>query len=148
MRGTFAQIAAAIAGRFAPGVVTPPTGYRNIRVSTHALPNQLPPTPCVLVFPENGTFTTGNGTRSGTQSWRVRFYFDQAQDLTRQSVALLDWLEVLTGQLRTTVTLGSTVDTARVDGWSTGLLTYADQPYAGIELTVTTVSSEGWSATA
>jgi hypothetical protein len=146
MRGTFTAIATALAGRFAPAQVTPPSGYRNIRLATHALPNELPPLPCVLVFPEQGDFTSGNGTRTGTQDWTVRFYFDQASDLTRQSVALLDWLEVLTGQLRTSVTLTSTVDLANVMSWSAGILTYADQPYAGIELKVRTVSSEGWSA--
>jgi hypothetical protein len=78
----------------------------------------------------------------------VRFYYDQASDLTRQSVALLAWLGVLVDQLRASVTLSGNVVTARVDGWSVGLLTYADQPYAGIELKVGMVTSEGWSATA
>ena len=144
----FPAIAAALAARFAPGTITAPGSYRAMRTATHALPNQLPPTPCVLVFPESGTFDTGNGTRTGSSEWTVRFYYDQASDLTRQSVALLAWLGVLVDQLRASVTLSGNVVTARVDGWSIGLLTYADQPYAGIELKVGMVTSESWSATA
>lgn len=145
----FAAIAVALAARFAPGTVSPPAGgYRAMRTSTHALPTQLPPMPCTLVFPESGDFATGNGTRTGTQEWTVRFYYDLAGDLTRQSVALLAWLGVLVDQLRAAVSLSGTVTRATVDGWSVGILTYADQQYAGIELRVSTVTTEGWSATA
>lgn len=141
-------VAAALAGRFAPGTMTAPTGYDAVRSSTSRLPNQLSPTPCVLIFPDSGEFDTGNGTRLGVQKWLVRFYYDQTGDLERGTAALLAWLDVLTDQLRDSVQLGGIVTRATVDGWKSGTLTYAGVDYFGIELAVTTVTTQGWAAVA
>lgn len=143
-----ATIASALAARFAAAQMTAPTGYDAVRMSTHLLPNQLPPTPCVLVFADAGTFRTGAGTRLGEQSWIVRFYYDQAADMSRGTAALLAWASVLCDQLQGAVQLGGSVSSARVDAWKIGTLTYAGSDYFGIELSVTTVSTEGWAAVA
>jgi hypothetical protein len=143
----FDAIATAIAARYAPGQVTPPTGYANIRTSTADAPGNIV-APCVIVFPEAGTFEPGSGTRIGPSDFLVRFYFEKAADLPRQLTALRKWLTVLVDQHLLSVQLGGTVASCRTMRWSVGLLEYGDQPYAGIELGVHVVTSEAWSPTA
>lgn len=146
----FQAITAALANRFAAASMTAPAGMRAMRSSLYKLPNQMPPLPCTLVFPEGGEFTTGNGTRTGTQNFTVRFYMDQLQDLPRQTDGLLAWLTVLADQLKGAVQLGGTANVARatIDSWSIGTMTYAGQDYAGIEFKVTVTTTESWTATA
>lgn len=144
----FGAIATALAGRFAAAALTAPTGYRTIRLSTAALPNQMPPLPCVLVFPDSGEWRTGTGTRQGGHTFTVRFYYDQLADLSRAQSGLLAWLTVLADQLRGAVQLGGTVTRATIDSWSMGTLTYAGGEYAGLEFKVSVVTDEPWSATA
>ena len=139
--------AIALSARFDPGVVTPPAGYDNIVVSTADIPEALPRTPCVLVFLDQGAMETGNGTRLGKHEWTVRFYYGQVTDLPRQNVACRKWAGVLVDQLRGAVQLGGTVARATVDGYTVGMLRYGNGTYAGIELKVTTVTTEGWGAT-
>ena len=144
----FDAIADALAARFAPGQLTAPTGYLTIRVATAKTPNQLPPLPCVLVFPDSGTFTTGNGTRLGNHSFLVRFYYNQIGDMARDVEACRDWLTVLADQLRTSVQLGGTVSYCRLDTWKIGQLSYGGVDYSGIEFGVAIETAEGWAATA
>lgn len=144
----FDAIGTALAGRFAAAQVTPPGTLQNIRVSTAQIPNAMPPLPCVLVFPDTGEFRTGNGTRLGVHQWMVRFYLDQTIDLERDINALRRWLGVLVDQLKLSVQLAGAVDRATVDSWRIGILTYAGQPYTGIELSVGVVKTEGWAAVA
>ena len=142
----FDAIADALAARFAPAQVTAPTGYLTIRVATAKTPNHLPPLPCVLVFPDAGTFRTGNGTRIGDATFLVRFYYSQIGDLARDVAACRAWLTVLADQLKVSVQLGGTVTTARVDTWKIGQMSYAGLDYSGIEFGVTIVTTEGWAA--
>jgi hypothetical protein len=144
----FAAISQAIAGRYLAAQMTAPTGYRAIRVATDQLPNQLPPLPCVLVFPEDGDFDAGNGTRLGVHRWTARFYYDQAGDLPRAQAACLAWLTVLADQHKASVQLGGLVVYVRTVSWKIGTLTYAGKDYVGIELGLAVRTSEGWSATA
>ena len=142
----FDAIADALAARFAAGQLTAPTGYLTIRVATAKTPNQLPPLPCVLVFPDAGEFETANGTRLGTHTFLVRFYYNQIGDMARDVEACRDWLTVLVDQLRTSVELGGTVVYARLDKWRIGQMSYAGADYSGVEMTVTIATSEGWAA--
>lgn len=144
----FGAIASALANRFAAAAMTAPTGYRAIRMSTYQLPNKMPPTPCVLVFPEQGEWRTGSGTRAGGHDFTVRFYYDQTGDMSRAQTGLLAWLTVLADQLRGSVQLGGTVTRATIDNWSMGVLSYAGEDYTGIEFKVHVVTDEPWSATA
>lgn len=146
----YTTIGTALAARFAAAAMTAPAGYRAIRLSTTALPNQMTALPCVLVFPDAGSFTTGNTSRFGETTYTVRFYYDQSGDLARAQVALQAWLTVLVDQLKGAVQLGGTAAVARatVDGWQIGRLTYANEDYVGIELTVTVVTTEAWAAVA
>lgn len=146
----FDAITNAIAARFAPGVVTPPAGYPNIRTSTGNLPNQMVPLPAVLVFPESGDFHTAPkaGGRDSVHEFIVRFYYNQTGTLERDTVALRRWLTVLVDQLRASAMLGGIVTLARVESWLIGLLPYAGTDYTGIELTVRVTVNEAWSVTA
>lgn len=141
-------IAAAIAARFAAGALTAPTGYATIRSSTANPPGAIGPTPAVVVSIDQGQFVTGNSTRTGAQSWFVRFYFDQTSDLERTEPALRKWLTVLRDQLKGATQLAGLVDLAVIQSFRVGILAYGGVDYTGIELTVHTATSEGWVATA
>lgn len=141
-------ISVALAARFAAGQVTPPAGLTNIRSSTASPPNQLPQTPCVIAFPIEGDFRTGQGTRLGAGQWIVRFYYAQTGDILRDSVALQKWSTVLVDQLKLAVQLGGIVARATVDHWKIGIVAYAGKDYSGIELNVEIVTTEPWAAVA
>lgn len=141
-------IAAAIAARFLAAQVTPPAGYANIRSSTANAPGAIGPTPAVVVSLNDFEFDTGNTTRTGAQSWFVRFYFDQTSDLERTEPAIRKWVDVLIGQLKASVQLAGLVDRAVIGAGKVGVLAYGGVDYTGCELTVYTATSEGWAATA
>lgn len=143
-------ISTAIAARFAAAQVTPPATFQNIRVATAAPPGAMPALPCVIVFPDQGDFDTGNGTRMGVHQFTVRFYYGQAGDIARDAVALQKWITVLADQLRISVQLGGLTSVARctVDGYKVGYLNYGGKDYSGIELTVGVTTTEGWAAVA
>jgi hypothetical protein len=142
----FDAILTAVAARYAPGQVTPPTGFDNIRTSTADAPDNLV-APCVIVFPNDGTFDPGNGTRGGHHDCLVRFYFEKAADLPRQMSALRKWLTVLVDQHLTGTYLGGVVAAVWTSKWSVGQLDYGGTSYAGIELTVHFRTAEPWSPT-
>jgi hypothetical protein len=145
----FDAITVALALRFDPSTVTPPTGgYDNIRVSTGNLPNQMTPLPTVLVFPENGTLTYVPSKRDSDHIFVVRFYYNQTGDLARDTVSLRKWLTVLVDQLKNATQLGGTVTYARVEGYTVGTFTYAGLEYSGVELTVHVKVNEAWAAVA
>ena len=144
----FDLITTTLAARYAPGAVTPPAGLVNVRSSTGDLPNKLGALPAVLVFPDEGTFATGNGTRTGAHTFRVRFYLSVTTDLTRELVRLRKWVTVLVDQLKLAAQLGGVVTVARVTSWRIGLLDYDRRRFSGVELVVTIVTDEPWPAVA
>lgn len=144
----FDAITVALAARFAPGVVTPPTGYDNIRLSTGNLPGQMTPLPTVLTFPEGGEFTALPGKRDSTHSFVHRFYYNQTGDLERDTIALRKWLTVLVYQLQGAAQLGGTVTSAKVIGYTVAVLSYAGLEYTGIELRSEVIVNEPWAAVA
>lgn len=138
--------ATALAARFAPGVVTPPAGYTNIRTSTADLPQTITKVPIVLIFPDTGAFDTGGGSRAGLHRYLVRFYFGLARNLARETNGCRKWLTVLVNQLKTggAVQLSGVADNCEVADWRIGVLPYAGKDYSGIELGVNVTTSEGW----
>jgi hypothetical protein len=150
----FDAINTALVARFSPAQVTAPAGgYDPIRVATGDLPGQMTPLPTVLVFPESGVYEQKmGGKRDSTNTFIVRFYYNQVGDAERDFVALRKWLDVLSDQLRAAIQLGGLtwssgvrqgeVTRAKVDSWKIGVLTYAGVPYSGIELTVSVVVNE------
>ena len=149
----FDAINTALVARFSAAQVTPPAGYDPIRVATGDLPGQMVPLPAILVFPDSGTYAqAAAGKRDSTNMFTVRFYYNQVGDAERDFVALRKWLDVLSDQLRASVQLGGLtwtsgvrqgeVTRAKVDGWKIGILTYANVPYSGIELSVSVLVNE------
>lgn len=141
-------IADAIAARFASGTLTPPAGYSAVLTATADAPGRIANLPAVVVLPTEGELDTGNGVRAGRLEWSCRFYWAETAYPEQESRALLDWLEVLLDALRGAVQLGGTVARAVIDGYTVGSMSYAGDTFAGIELRVSTVTSEAWSATA
>jgi hypothetical protein len=140
----FLDIADALADRFDPDNVTPPTGYRNIARSTARLENNLANVPFVAVYPpEPGEIevTITPGRRVTVIPFRVRFHFDRASgDLSKITTALYEWAEVLFDLLRTNSKLGlggsGVMKSLPTTGPGFAVLPYAGTDYDGIEWTV------------
>ena len=143
----FDAIATALAARYAPGLMSPPSGLGALRLSTATLPQQVSVTPAVLVFPDSGTLEYGSSTRQGDALMKLQFLYSMGVDMARDSVALRKWLGVLLDQLRGAAQLGGIVASARVTGWRTVKITYGGDDFNGIELDVAVVTTEAWTAT-
>lgn len=90
----FAAIASALATQF--GATVAPAGLTAIKSATYLMPETVPPTPCVLVFPFDPTdFQYDPGRRNTTLVWPVRFIYDMARDLPHRTADLYAWLNVL-----------------------------------------------------
>jgi hypothetical protein len=145
----FDAMGVALAARFVGASVPAPAGgYQAIRLATNYMPNQMPPLPCVLVFPESGDFVSGNGKRESGSTWLVRFYFAQTGALEKDMKALQKWLTVLVDATKGAVQLGGIVELALVDSFKIGMLSYGGNDYSGIELSVHIETHESWLATA
>jgi hypothetical protein len=131
-------IADALAARFAPGLVTPPAGLKNITAATSRPPNNIPNTPFVIAWPQSGDVTYTSAGREGEHSFDVCFYYSKAEaDIPREYVALMSWLGVLLDRTHGQMQLGVTgVKKAIPMNWSIGVLTYAGTAYEAITLTV------------
>jgi len=136
----YKALADALALRYAPANVTPPSGYANIVASTATPPNALPRSPYVVVWPSEGTLTVGNGVVDGLPTFLVNFYYAKHEgDIPRESAALESWLGVLLGQTFGALKLGYTDDTvmkALPISWTIGALVYAGITYDGITITL------------
>lgn len=126
----------------------PAGGYQAIRYATNYPAAAVGPLPCVLVFPSEGEFMTGNGKREAHEEWLVRFYFAETGTPEKDYKALQKWLGVLVDATKASVQLAGTVALALVSGWKIGRLDYGDKQYSGIELTVHIEAHESWIATA
>lgn len=130
------SIASTLASRF--GQVTPPSGYAALRSSTYLLPDQIAATPCVLVFPPEEQFSYPPSSRHSLMDWTVRFYIQRTGDSPRQIDSLYRWADALIPQLDGLVHLSqsASVNYADVAGVRTGPVTYAEETFDGIELSV------------
>ena len=134
-----AAVATQLAVRFGPTAITPPTGYDDVALSTHLLPQAIGTTPTVIVFPPDITYNYPTANRTGDATFPVRFYIAQTGDLSAATTAVYAWYSVLVDQLVGNVQLGQSstgVTHALVMGSRIGHLTYADTEYLGIEFAV------------
>ena len=141
----FAAIADAIAARFLG--TTPPTGQPAIRAAYGSeLPNAVTITPCLLVFePDDEWTASGSATRRGTLTYGCYLVLGQA-DQPRTSKAMLDWRTALLSRLDGQVHLGlsaSGVGPAVVTKTGSGKLTYSEQEWSGVSITVVVTVTEG-----
>lgn len=147
MSTDFDAIGTALAARFAPAQVTPPTGLQNIRRSSIDLPNTLAGLPVVLVWPDQGELAPGQGSRLSTVDYIVRLYFSVTANLPRETNQCRQWLGRLIDQVRVGESLGGPpVAVARVVRWRIGILPYGRRDYTGIELGVRCTLTEAWAA--
>lgn len=138
-------IADALAARYAPGVVTPPTGLPNIVAATATPPNAIPQSPYVVVWPDTGRFTHPPARRKAEHDFLVHFHYARHEgDIPRESAALLRWLGVLFDQTNGQLQLGLApiVTQALVQTWDIGSLVYAGVEYDGIVLGVRVWTSD------
>lgn len=136
----FDAIAAAVATRYLPAYVTPPTGQDNIAISTADLPDAITDEPTVLVFPPlDPQWNHGPMVRKANVQFPVRFYLWKVRDNARNTKLLRLWSSVLATQIDGQVHLGlsSYVTWAAVDvGPNTGKYTYGGVEYFGVEFVV------------
>lgn len=143
-------IATALALRFGAAAITPPTGYDDIALSTHRLPNAIVTTPTVIVYPPEIESTFGGHKRSSNLLFPVRFFIAATSDMPRATDAILAWEEVLLDQLMGQFDLGQTangVTHATIPSLSAGRGEYAEQEYAVVELVVLVHHESGYSPT-
>lgn len=139
----------ALAVRFnATNCPAPVGGYQAIRYSTNYPAAAVGPLPCVLVFPDEGSFVTGGGKRESHETWLVRFYFAETGTPEKDYKALQKWLSVLVDATKAAVQLAGSVAVALVTDWKIGALGYGDKQYSGIELSVHIEAHESWLPTA
>lgn len=141
-------IAEAIALRYAPANLTPPAGLAAIRSSSADLPGQLGALPAVLIFPDAGDLSPGNGTRTGDHRFLARFYLAETGDWPRHSKALRRWTTKLVDVHGTVAALGGVAVIVRTLGWRIGSMRYAGDTYAGAEVRLQVVTSEPWAPSA
>ena len=131
-------IADALAARYAPGLVTPPAGRKNITAATARPPNAIPNTPFVVAWADSGEVTFPPGVMLGEHEFKVTFYYSKSEaDIPREYAALLDWVGILLAQLAGQTKLGVVgVKKAIPMHWEIGMARYADIMYEAITITV------------
>jgi len=147
----FSAIGAALAVRFnATNCPAPAGGYQAIRYATNFPAAAVGPLPCVLVFPDEGAFASGNGKRESHQTWHVNFYFAETGTPEKDYKALQAWLGVLVDGPKGAVQQGGANNVAvmLVTDYKLGALGYGGKQYSGIELTVHIEAHESWAPTA
>jgi hypothetical protein len=142
----FLTIADALAAKFVPAQVTPPTGYRNITFATARLNNNIVNVPFVAVFPpapgEIEVTYVNQNQRTTVIPFKLRFYFEKSSgDLAEVTTALYSWATVLYDRLNTGNVLGlggnpGVMKTFVTSGPGFASLPYAGTEYDGIEWTV------------
>jgi hypothetical protein len=138
-------IADALAARYAANVTTPPAGYKAITGSTARPPNNIPNTPFVIVWPQDGDMEYNPGTRSGELHFQVVFYYSKSEgDVPREYVALEKWVGVLLDQTHPQMQLGLApiVVKAWPLRWEIGTAVYGGDTYEVIILYLTVYTRE------
>ena len=115
-----AAVATQLAVRFGPTAITPPTGYDDVVLSTHLLPNALEETPAVIVFPPDITYNYPTRNRTGDATFPVRFYIAQTGSLAAATTAVYAWYSVLVEQLVGNMALGQAATGVTVVALSRG----------------------------
>jgi hypothetical protein len=134
----FDAIGVALAARFAAAQITAPTSEQTIRLATSEIPNQLNTFPAVVVFPPEVEMAYLGGIRSGVAVFPVGFYLPNLRDRPRNARLLNKWLKSLYAQMDVAIQFGGVayVTWAEMFTTGTGQVTYADEPYEGIDLAV------------
>ena len=132
-------IANALAAKYASGTLAPPSGYTAVRVSTAALPNNIPTSPWVLVTLPSGQLVLGTGEINHQPTFHVLFHYAKASgDVPRDMTAMLSWLGVLLAATWSDMDLGvSGVRKAYPTTYEFVTLTYGGDEFYGWDIAVT-----------
>lgn len=147
-------IADALATRYKPAHVTPPTvnaqALPNIRESTARLPNAIPTSPWVLVILPNGQAILAPSVVDYSLEYHVLFHYAKhSGDVARDMTALLAWIGVLMTQTYADMDLGVTgVKKAYPTEFRLTVETYGGQEYYGWDITVMVDFQEAQAMTA
>lgn len=131
-------IADALALKYAPGTLTPPTGYPAMRVSTARLPNAIPTSPWVLVMLPKGDVTLAPQWLDHSMAFHVLFHFAKhTGDLARDMTAMLSWIGVLLAATYADMDLGVTgIRKAYPTEYQLAVFTYGGTEFYGWDITV------------
>lgn len=131
-------LATALAGKYASGTLTPPTGYTAVRTSTAALPNNIPTSPWVLVTLPKGEVVIGSGELNHALEFHVLFHYAKnTGDTPRDMVAMLSWIGILLGATWGDMDIGTTgVRKAYPTSYELVTFTYGGQEWYGWDITV------------
>lgn len=143
-------IGTAIATRYAPANVTPPTGEPTLRYATADLPVAIGATPAIVVVSDGGTLTFGSQTRRGAHRYSVNLYIEDAGDYGRQMARAAKWASALLDVPLASVHLGmpDTVSQTWLASYEIGLLEYAGTTFVGVRLGVEVTTTDGISPVA
>lgn len=131
-------IADALAVRYGPAVLSPPTGYPAMRVSTARIPNTLPTSPWTLVTLPEGELVLGAGELNHTLEYHALFHLAKhSGDTARDMTAMLAWLGVLITATWGDMDLGVTgIRKAYTTEYKLAVFTYGGTEFYGWDLTV------------
>lgn len=131
-------IADALAARYAPGTLAPPSGQPAIRRSTARLPNSIPTDPWVLVNPPNGELELGSGQVTYHLDFEVFFHVSHKKGDIPRDIAVLDsWLGTLLIATYAAMKLGvAGVMKAYPMSWELVIVTYAGYEFDAWKITV------------
>lgn len=131
-------IADALAAKYAPGTLSPPSSYPAMRVSTARLPNALPTSPWTLVILPEGEITLGAQELNHSMEFHVLFHYAKhTGDLARDMTAMLAWIGVLITATFADMDLGVTgIRKAYPTNYKLAVFTYGGDEYYGWDITV------------
>ena len=128
-----AGLAACYDGLSAPGAA------RSVRSSTSEAPKAITATPCVVVWPESGDITVGDGRMSGEHEFTAVLYLDQREaDPARSTRAEQAWVAPMLGATlgRSALGLAPLVVKALPVRYQLGVTSYAGQEHPSVSVTV------------
>lgn len=130
-------IADALATKFAPGTITPPSGYPAMRASTARLPNNIPTSPWVLVTLTKGEVVLGVQELNHALEFHVVFHYaKQTGDTPRDMAGMLSWLGVLLAACFADMDLGvSGIRKAYPTTYDLVVATYGGSEFYGWDIT-------------
>lgn len=122
----------ALADRLAS--VNPPSGY-TLRKCYATPPENLPVTPCAVLFPGDDSVLIGNGNRTTVLTVAIRIYLLPIPRMDEKYRDLYTWRAWLRTVFDGAVTISGNAAQVAVVSTTLGTDTYADQEYLTVEAT-------------
>jgi hypothetical protein len=114
--------------------VNPPAGY-TLRKAYATPPENLPVTPCAVLFPGGDQITVGNGNRTTVLTVNIVIYLLPIPRMDEKYRDLYTWRAWLRTVFDGAVTISGNAAQVTVSGTTLGQDTYADQDYLTVTAT-------------